>query len=238
MNTRQAAILAAIMSEYIRTGEPVGSAWLVSEVEFDVSPATMRNEMSVLDEAGYLEQPHTSAGRVPTEAAFRYYLEHFLEVAVTPVRIQRVVLSVFKTSESVNTTLRDLARRLSAASQEATLVGSADGEVYVSGLAHLLRQPEFQEYEPRLEAAAALEACEDVAQRLYAEVDDEIAVFLGSQNPFGREYGAVVTKLPVGSTQAVLGIVGPMRMDYPAQIGLLQSLHRILAHREAEVRVS
>jgi len=72
---RQAAILRAVVREYIRTGEPVGSKWLATRSRMNVSPATIRNEMARLEELGYLAHPHTSAGRIPTDAGYRFVVD-------------------------------------------------------------------------------------------------------------------------------------------------------------------
>ncbi len=78
MGERKQKILAAVVELYIRTGEPVGSKALLSFLPMSVSSATVRNEMSDLHEMGYLEQPHTSAGRVPSQKGYRYYVDHLM----------------------------------------------------------------------------------------------------------------------------------------------------------------
>ncbi|MBE6828073.1 MAG: heat-inducible transcription repressor HrcA [Ruminococcaceae bacterium] len=78
MTDRKNKILAAIVERYIRTGEPVGSKTLVDSLDFSVSSATVRNEMADLGDMGYLEQPHTSAGRIPSTDGYRYYVEHLM----------------------------------------------------------------------------------------------------------------------------------------------------------------
>ncbi len=78
LDERKARILTAITEAYITTGEPVGSKWLAALFDNCVSSATIRNDMAVLTSAGYLEQPHTSAGRRPTTAAFRLYAERLM----------------------------------------------------------------------------------------------------------------------------------------------------------------
>ena len=75
LGDRPAAILRAIVREYIRSGEAVGSKYLVDRTRLDVSPATVRNEMARLEELGYLIQPHTSAGRVPTDRGYRFVVD-------------------------------------------------------------------------------------------------------------------------------------------------------------------
>jgi len=75
LGSRQAAILSAIVREYIRSGEPIGSKHLVGRYKLDVSSATVRNDMSLLEELGYLAQPHTSAGRIPTDLGYRWFVD-------------------------------------------------------------------------------------------------------------------------------------------------------------------
>lgn len=78
MERRAAKILAAIIDAYIRTGEPVGSKALAQDPDIGVSPATVRNHMAALEQDGYLDHPHTSAGRVPTYKGFRYYVDNLM----------------------------------------------------------------------------------------------------------------------------------------------------------------
>jgi heat-inducible transcriptional repressor len=77
LDSRKAAILRAIVHEYVRTGQPVGSRMLAVRYTLGVSPATIRNDMSLLEELGYIQQPHTSAGRVPTDHGYRWFVDHW-----------------------------------------------------------------------------------------------------------------------------------------------------------------
>ena len=77
---RRDDVLRAIVTDYVETGEPVGSKALVDRHDLRVSPATVRNDMSVLEEKGYLYQPHTSAGRVPTEKGYRAFVDRISEL--------------------------------------------------------------------------------------------------------------------------------------------------------------
>lgn len=81
MEARKARILEAVVLEYIETGDPVGSRTISKKYDLGVSPATIRNEMADLEEAGLLVQPHTSAGRIPSDAGYRYYLEQIMQVS-------------------------------------------------------------------------------------------------------------------------------------------------------------
>ncbi len=79
LDERESAILRALVYEYILTGKAVGSRSFVQKYNFSISPATMRNVMSDLENFGYLQQPHTSAGRIPTDRGYRYYVDSLLE---------------------------------------------------------------------------------------------------------------------------------------------------------------
>jgi heat-inducible transcriptional repressor len=81
LTERQRKILSAIVDDYIRSAEPVGSRSISKRGDVGFSPATIRNEMSDLEELGYLEQPHTSAGRIPSHLGYRYYVDHLLKTA-------------------------------------------------------------------------------------------------------------------------------------------------------------
>lgn len=91
MEHRAAKILAAIVDAYIRTGEPVGSKFLAQDANLGVSPATIRNHMAALEQEGYLDHPHTSAGRVPTYKGFRYYVENLMDPEpINPEKISEI----------------------------------------------------------------------------------------------------------------------------------------------------
>ncbi|MEE1055860.1 MAG: heat-inducible transcriptional repressor HrcA [Acutalibacteraceae bacterium] len=88
---RKSKILNAIIKQYIETGEPMGSKALLDFLDFSVSSATIRNEMATLSEMGYLVQPHTSAGRIPTQLGYRYYLDHLIEPVQISLRERRAI---------------------------------------------------------------------------------------------------------------------------------------------------
>jgi len=84
VDERKLKVLAAVVDEYIRTGEPVGSKAISGILDIKVSSATIRNDMAALEQLGYLEQPHTSAGRIPTFSGYRLYIEKFVDPVKLP----------------------------------------------------------------------------------------------------------------------------------------------------------
>jgi heat-inducible transcriptional repressor len=95
LDARKAAILRAIVSHYVRSGEPVGSKTVVERFPLRVSPATVRNEMALLEDAGFIFQPHTSAGRIPTDAGYRYFVDEWTTGSKLPANESRRVRTFF-----------------------------------------------------------------------------------------------------------------------------------------------
>ena len=90
LKDRQKDLLGQIIKEHIRTAKPVSSKELVEELGFKASSATIRHEMSELDKFGYLEQPHTSSGRVPTDRGYRFFVDNLVEEDLLSSRQQKV----------------------------------------------------------------------------------------------------------------------------------------------------
>ncbi len=95
LTDRQNSLLMLVIREYIETAQPVGSKHLVERYRLDLSPATVRNEMMALTEMGYLRQPHTSAGRVPTEEGYRVFVGQMVNQAELPASVQQTITHQF-----------------------------------------------------------------------------------------------------------------------------------------------
>ncbi len=98
LDDRKKSILKAVIDDYIETAEPVGSKSLVNKYNFNVSPATIRNEMAELEELGYLEHPHTSSGRVPSDQGYRAYVDSLLHVEELPADEEEKIRLVMRDS--------------------------------------------------------------------------------------------------------------------------------------------
>lgn len=123
LNDRQKLILALVIHDYIDTAEPVGSKTIVDQYDLGVSSATVRNAMMDLTEAGYLRQPHTSAGRVPTEEGYRYFVRQLMGHTELPANTQRTITHQFyQVGRDMNRWMRLAASILANQSQAASLV--------------------------------------------------------------------------------------------------------------------
>ncbi len=123
LSERQKFILALVVHEYARTAAPVGSRFLVEQYRLEMSPATVRNELAALTEQGYLRQPHTSAGRVPTEEGYRYFVGRLLQETVLPEPVRQTISHQFyQTRHDVDQWMRLAASVLARQSKAASLV--------------------------------------------------------------------------------------------------------------------
>jgi heat-inducible transcriptional repressor len=123
LDDRKALVLRAVVSHYVRTGEPVGSKTLVEAYQLRVSTATVRNDMMALEEAGYLYQPHTSAGRIPTDAGYRYFVDSWAADVRLPATEARRVRTFFGEPRwELEDSLRHTATLLSNLTQHAAVV--------------------------------------------------------------------------------------------------------------------
>jgi len=123
LDDRKAAILKAVVEEYVQTAQPVGSQTIARVNALSVSSATVRNDMTILEREGYLTQPHTSAGRVPTDRAYRYFVDHFTRAETLPVGQRRTVADFFATAHrALEDLLTETSQLLSRVSRHAALV--------------------------------------------------------------------------------------------------------------------
>jgi heat-inducible transcriptional repressor len=223
MTERQAQILAAIVEQYAEVASPVGS--LILAKVFDVSSATIRAEMSRLEEMGYITQPHTSAGRIPTDKGYRFYVNQLTLVANTPGTVDR-------TARAIGTRLSRAGRpELAIRSAVDTLVelthnvglATIGDQLYLSGFGRLFMQPEFiQAIGPVHEVAQLLDNLEPWLRE--AVPNQPLSVYIGSENPIGKSSGCTLIisrfRSPF-SDHSYIGVLGPTRQSYRQVMNLV-----------------
>lgn len=249
LTPRQRALMSLIIEEYIETAEPVSSKAVASSGAFNVRSATLRNEMADLEEGGYLEQLHTSGGRVPTAKAYRLYVNDLIaqEGVTLPVNQRRRIDEALEEAnkrdpEQVNKTLARILGTMSGAMVMANMSEREDS--YKVGFSNLMAFPEFREFN-RL---AGLTQFFDQFDAMFASMhramwqpsDSEVKVLIGTENRDDRIKDEAMIcaryRLP-GGQEGSLTLVGPMRMDYRKNIGLMtyaaQVANSITAHYRA-----
>jgi heat-inducible transcriptional repressor len=216
---RQKELLKAVIEEYIETAEPVGSESIVKKHQLGVSPATIRNEMASLIESGYLKQPHTSAGRVPTPMGLKHYIKEGMREQEVPVKDEvKIKENLWDYRFQFPRLLKFATNELAEKTGTLALAVSEDGDIYYSGASNILDMPEFYDIDLTKTVLTMLDRHEMLTEIFNKAVGDEpVHILLGDELGFDyMEYAGVVFS-PFGSGKrnaGVVGIVGPTRMKY------------------------
>jgi heat-inducible transcriptional repressor len=218
MTERQMQILAAIIEQYAEVASPVGSVTLAKL--FNVSSATIRSEMVRLEELGFIAQPHTSAGRVPTDKGYRFYVNALSEAQVNEVpKLDRSVRAI----EARVATHRDRADRAIRSAVDSLVeltqnlgIATIGDELYMNGIGNLFSQPEFVQQGNHVQAVARL--LDNLEPWLREAAPNEpLNVYIGSENPIGKNSGAslIISRFRSPySDNSYIGVLGPTRQSY------------------------
>lgn len=231
---RRKKVLQQIINHFIQTGEPVGSKTLIVSYKFAVSPATIRNDMMSLEKEGFLFQPHTSAGRVPTDRAYRIFVDEMADYdkarqeALTALTQIKQEYQVAKLREQ----LYDAVSLLSRATKLVSFATTPDNpHTFFLGMSNVLKQPEFSD---PVRASEVLEVFEKegnfVGTLKSLDVDDTIKTFIGEENILEKiqSCSIIVSKYQRDGFEGYIGILGPKRMNYAFNIVMLEEIKKLL----------
>lgn len=226
MEPRQEQLLKLVIESYIKTAEPVGSKFLADLGELDVSGATIRNELSELEAQGYLTHPHTSAGRIPTELGYKYYVEHLAERAIVAEVYADNAQKIMGSDLEQEIALKELAKLSAAYSQNAIIIAFGKDRIYYTGISYLFAQPEFQNVNQTIRVSSIFDHCEEHVPTLFEKVKgSEGRVLIGSENPLGAFCSTVLIRI---NDEILVALLGPTRMDYSKNISVIQYIKEIL----------
>jgi heat-inducible transcriptional repressor len=223
MDKRQHNLLAEVVRGYIREAEPVGSKTL--EGVLGVSSATIRNDMAELEEQGFLAQPYTSAGRVPTLKGYQFFIDNLLEAREPKITEQKLLKDLVEQLQTDHEVMvKNLARKLAELTGEAVIIGFAPYDVYYTGLANLFGQPEFAQVDMVRQIGRVIDNLDQAMFKLYRDTnsEEEVGVKIGLANPFGDDCALIFANCRCPKARSLIGFLGPIRMDYDAHIGRLQ----------------
>lgn len=226
MTDRQRAILFTIIEQYAEIAAPVGSITLAKL--FGVSSATIRSEMAKLEDMGFIEAPHTSAGRIPTDKGYRLYVNGITDAQMTelPSGIDRSARAI---EAQINSHLdkADYAIR-SAVDSLVDMTGNfgfatIGSELYMSGISKLFSHPEFLEGEHARAVASLIDNIEPWLNE--TRPNEPINVYIGSENAIGKSSGAslVISRFASPfSDSSYIGVIGPKRQNYAKIMALVR----------------
>ena len=244
---RQKAILCQIIEEYAETASPVGSVTLAKL--FDVSPATIRAEMARLEAFGMIAQPHTSAGRVPTDAGYRFYVNNlatnddFREI--NPAYRMTLPEARMTEDDKLWRGKHAMERRANSQSQADAAIREAvdtlveltgnlglatiGRQLYLSGISRLFMQPEFGDTRRVQAVAKLLDNLEPWLRE--AAPGEALNIFIGHENPIGKnsEVSLIISKFRSPfSDRSYIGVLGPTRQNYSKVMSLVKHAGNML----------
>jgi heat-inducible transcriptional repressor len=234
LTSRQTQILKTIIDEYIETATPVGSQNLDKKFNLGVSPATIRNEMVALTKGGYLKQPHTSAGRIPTPLAMKFYINQLMEEKqMSLVDEVKAKEEVWDSRDDIDRLMDETTRALATRTRSLAVAALKEGNVgsgkkdrfWHAGHSFVFQNPEFYD----------VHACQDLFS-IFEEMDKLDRLFFGTPptSPmevlFGEELGwpelaptgILSTHFLIKGKPGALGVIGPARADYSTVIPILR----------------
>lgn len=237
---RQTQILVAIIEQYAEVASPVGSVTLAKL--FNVSSATIRSEMAKLEDLGLITQPHTSAGRIPTDKGYRFYVNRLTEQNEN----EQLLLNSNNSKDNFSRGFRAISSRVSAQNDRAdhairsavdSLVeitgnlglATIGDQLYMNGIYNLFSQPEFESGEAVQSVAQLLDNLEPWLREVAP--NEPLNVYIGSENPIGKSSGAslIISKFESPfSENSYIGVLGPTRQNYGKVVRLVQKTGEFL----------
>jgi heat-inducible transcriptional repressor len=222
-----------LVEQFAEVASPVGSS-LMAKV-FNVSSATIRAEMAELERLGFITQPHTSAGRIPTDKGYRFYVNNIVEntqPALPERRAERALASRVQSAGAPERMIRNAVDTLVELTHNLAL-GTIGNQLYMSGLSNLFGQPEFIGGGQVQQVAQLLDNLEPWLRE--AAPNEPLSVYIGAENPIGRTAGVslIISRFRSPfSDRSYIGTLGPTRQSYRDVMGLVaragQELEEVL----------
>jgi len=234
MNKRQEKILECIVEEYTSTAVPIGSKVLVDKYGIDASSATIRSEMSDLEEQGYLYQPHISAGRIPTDKGYRYFVEELMRDKELTKKEQSTLQTELLKLKAQNMRLsRTSAKLLSGITGNLAIGGIFDKDEFDDfGMGDLLGEPEFQKLDEVCRLAETMDYIDEMFDKIVKEIKEgETKIFIGAENPVNNISSCSMIVSPYklkNGQRGVLALIGPKRMKYAKNKSLIEYIKKMI----------
>ena len=242
LSTRQESILNRVVDTYVQTAQPVGSRLITSLYQqiysSSYSPATVRYEMGALEEKGYLTHPHTSAGRVPTDRGYRYYVDHSLqEESFKEDAFDQMVTGFQAESREPDFWADQTSLTLSRLADQVSLVLVSDerrrDQLFLRGSSRILENPEFQDIEKIRSLFQVFDEKTSLVEWLREVGSNQgVSVTIGEENePKALRYCSVVSsrcQIREGR-MAIIAVLGPRRMRYARMVSLINKMSQTVA---------
>lgn len=234
-NDRKIQILGKVIEHFIQTAQPVGSKTIILTYNFDVSPATVRNDMAALEKEGLIMQPHTSAGRVPTDKGYRLYVDQLADYEKATALAHDTLNELRNQQEEyhVKQRVQDAIQLLNRATPNVAFATiPANDRTFFMGFSKLLRQPEFME--APMQASQVMEVIEDSPQFIQGlkslDLGKETRILIGPENILDGidSCSMIVTEYEIDGYRGYIGVLGSKRMPYAFNRALVDEVRNLL----------
>jgi len=237
MEERLQKILSAVIEEYTNTAVPVGSKILAEKYGFDLSPATIRSDMVRLEKEGYLFQPHTSAGRIPTDKGYRFFVEEIMgDQELTVAEQRKLQTEILKLKAQNQRMSRTTAKLLASLTGSLAIMGGKT-DLHEFGISELLDNPEFQEVDEFCKIAQVLDYIDENVDSILRELrNGETKIFIGQENPIKQISNCSMIVSPYktkNGEKGVLAIIGSKRMKYAKNKSLIDYMKKLISSGSA-----
>ena len=231
---RKDKVLGIVVNEYIKTVNPVSSGFIVQEYPLDLSSATIRNILAELEEEGYLMHPHTSAGRMPTQEGYRYYVDNLMnEIQLLGAEKQRIRQEYFKEACDLENLLEKTSEAISDLTHYTSII-SIDGKdrMFCRGTNYVVQYSDYQQDLHRIQSILeALEKKERILHLLNQGLQRKIQIYIGHELAHSniQNCSLAVSRYEAhNGTTGRIAVLGPTRMDYQKVVSTLDYISQLM----------
>lgn len=232
---RKNLVLGLVVDQYIKTISPVSSSYIVDTYNLDLSPATIRNILAELEQDGYLTHPHTSAGRMPTQEGYRYYVDHLMNQIQLLEDEKTHIKSEYERQMMELEVMLDKTSEVISDITHYTSIISIDGrrdKVYCRGTSYVVGYPESNNVEQIGHILSALEEKERLLQIINRDLEDKVHVYIGREMQCTdiNNCSLVVSRYATSKgSSGRLAVLGPTRMNYSRVVSALDYLSQLIS---------
>ncbi len=231
---RKDLVLGIVINDYIRSVCPVSSAHIAAHSRLDLSPATIRNILAELETEGYLTHPHTSAGRVPTQEGYRYYVDNLMnEIQLLGEEKERIKAEYHQEVKDLENILERTSQVISDVTHYTSIV-TLDGypsRVFCKGLGHVVEYVDYHDFQKIREILRTLEEKERVLEIINCRLEEKIQIYIGHEvaSKAMCDCSLAISSFHASTgTSGRIAVLGPTRMDYPRVVSALEYFSQLM----------
>jgi transcriptional regulator of heat shock response len=235
IQVRKDRILAIVIGRYIKTVSPVGSQYITEEHDLDVSPATVRNILADLEEEGYLTHPHTSAGRMPTQRGYRYYVDHLMnEIQLLEEEKRRIAQEYRRHVNQLEDLMEKTSQVISDLTHYTSIVSLDDGDVHkiiCKGTGYVVGYPESTDILKIQAILKILEEKERLMELINRTLEKKIKIYIGHEMALKdmESCSLAISRFEKNGVKGRIAVLGPTRMQYDRVVSTLEYISQILS---------